>query len=148
MEYVYATYILERAENEGALVVNKPSTLRDANEKVFTAWFSQCAPPTLVSRDFGDFRDFIAEHGEIILKPLDGMGGASIFRLSPTDPNLNVTLEILTNHQTRFAMAQRFIPEIGPRHQHTHPCIRLARQPGVIAAGVSRCPCRRASVRV
>lgn len=112
MEYVYATYILERAETEGALVVNKPSTLRDANEKVFTAWFSQCAPPTLVSRDHGDFRDFMAEHGEIILKPLEGMGGASIFRLSPTDPNLSVALETLTNHQTRFAMAQRFIPEI------------------------------------
>lgn len=112
MEYVYTSYLLERAENEGVLVVNKPQALRDANEKVFTAWFSQCAPPTLVTREYQDIRNFLKQNNDIILKPLEGMGGASVFRVSSTDPNLNVIMETLTNHQTKFCMAQRFIPEI------------------------------------
>ena len=112
MEYIYSTYILERAEDEGVLVVNKPQALRDANEKMFTAWFPQCTPPTLVTREYRDIRNFMEEHSEIILKPLDGMGGASVFRISATDPNLNVVMETLTNHQRRYAMAQRYIPEI------------------------------------
>lgn len=112
MEYVYTSYLLERAENEGVLVVNKPQALRDANEKVFTAWFSQCAPPTLVTREYQDIRNFLKQNDDIILKPLEGMGGASVFRVSSTDPNLNVIMETLTNHQTKFCMAQRFIPEI------------------------------------
>ena len=112
MEYVYTSYLLERAESEGVLVVNKPQALRDANEKVYTAWFSQCTPPTLVTREYQDIRSFLQQHDDIILKPLEGMGGASVFRVSSTDPNLNVVMETLTNNQTKFCMAQRFIPEI------------------------------------
>lgn len=112
MEYIYSTYILERAENEGVLVANKPSALRDINEKMFTAWFAQCTPPTLVTRRYQDVKDFMREHDDIIVKPLHGMGGASVFRVTSSDPNLNVILETLTDHQTRFAMVQRFIPEI------------------------------------
>ena len=112
MEYVYATYLLEQAEAAGVLVVNKPRSLRDANEKLFTAWFPQCTPPTLVTRQAALIRDFLAEHQDIILKPLDGMGGASVFRLRREDPNVNVVLETLTHKETRYAMAQRFIPEI------------------------------------
>ncbi|MHB8534022.1 MAG: glutathione synthase [Sulfuricaulis sp.] len=112
MEYVYTTYLLERAADAGVLVVNSPRSLRDANEKLFTAWFPQCTPPTLVTRRAGRIRDFLAEHGDIILKPLDGMGGASIFRVRRGDPNTNVVIETLTADETRFAMAQRFLPEI------------------------------------
>jgi glutathione synthase len=112
MEYVYTTYLLERAEDAGALVVNKPRGLRDANEKLFTAWFPQCTPPTLVTREAARIRRFLAEHGDIILKPLGGMGGESVFRLRAGDPNINVVVETLTADETRFAMAQRFIPEI------------------------------------
>ena len=112
MEYVYTTYLLERAEDAGVLVVNKPRSLRDANEKLFTAWFPQCTPPTLVTRAPGLIRDFLAEHGDIVLKPLGGMGGESVFRLRRGDPNTNVVIETLTADETRFAMAQRFLPEI------------------------------------
>ncbi len=112
MEYIYATYILEQAEREGTLVVNHPRSLRDANEKVFTARFPQCTPPTLISRDAAQIRSFINTHGETILKPLEGMGGASIFKTAPNDPNTSVIIETLTDHGHRFAMAQRFIPEI------------------------------------
>ena len=112
MEYVYATYLLEQAEAAGVLVVNKPRSLRDANEKLFTAWFPQCTPPTLVTRRAALIRDFLAEHQDIILKPLDGMGGASVFRLRREDPNVNVVLETLTHKETHYAMAQRFIPDI------------------------------------
>jgi len=111
-EYIYSSYILERAEIGGALVVNKPQALRDANEKMFTAWFPQCAPPTLVTREYQDIRAFMDRHGDTILKPLEGMGGASVFRVSETDPNLSVIMEDLTRHQTRYIMAQRFIEEI------------------------------------
>ena len=112
MEYVYTTYLLERAAAAGVLVVNHPRSLRDANEKLFTAWFPQCTPSTLVTRAAGRLRDFLAEHGDVVLKPLDGMGGESVFRLRRGDPNTNVTIETLTAHESRYAMAQRFVPEI------------------------------------
>ena len=112
MEYIYATYLLELAEAAGVLVVNAPQGLRDANEKLFTAWFRQCCPESLVTRDRTRIRSFLEEHGDIILKPLDGMGGASIFRVRAEDPNTNVIIETLTAHGRRFTMAQRFIPEI------------------------------------
>jgi len=112
MEYIYATYLLEQAERCGTLVVNRPQSLRDANEKVFTARFPQCTPPTLISRQAALLRAFIAEHDEVILKPLEGMGGASIFKVSRNDPNTSVIIETLTTHGSRYAMAQRFIPEI------------------------------------
>ncbi len=112
MEYVFATYLLELAEMEGALVVNKPQALRDANEKFFISWFSQYTPPTLVTSSMDRLRAFVTEQNDCILKPLDTMGGASIFRVRPDDPNINVTFETLTNFGTRTIMAQRFIPEI------------------------------------
>jgi glutathione synthase len=112
LEYVYSTYILEQAERAGVLVVNRPQSLRDANEKMFTAWFPQCCPPTLVSRSASLLREFLAEHGDIIIKPLDGMGGDSIFRVRHGDPNVNVILETMTRRQRRLAMAQRYLPEI------------------------------------
>jgi len=111
-EYIYTTYLLECAENHGLLVVNKPQSLRDANEKLFTAWFPACCAPTLVARDSKRIRDFLLEQGEIILKPLDGMGGVSIFRLSQNDHNLSVILEMMTCNNSRFVMAQRYLPEI------------------------------------
>ncbi len=112
MEYIYATYILERAEEAGTMIVNRPQALRDANEKLFTAWFAQCTPPTLVTRNFDQLRAFVQEQQDVILKPLEGMGGASIFRVSSSDPNLNVVMETLTNHQSRYIMAQRYLPQI------------------------------------
>lgn len=111
-EYIYATYLLERAEQSGLLVVNKPQSLRDANEKLYTAWFPKCCAPTLVARAVDRFRSFLDEQDEIILKPLDGMGGASIFHVRKLDPNLNVILETMTRYGNRFAMAQRYLPEI------------------------------------
>lgn len=111
-EYIYATYILERAEDEGTLIVNKPQSLRDANEKLYTSWFSQFTPKTLVSRDAKRLKAFYQSEQDIILKPLDGMGGASIFRLKPNDANVSVIIETLTEHGQRYAMAQRYIPQI------------------------------------
>jgi len=112
MDYIYTTYLLEMAEHDGVLVVNKPQSLRDANEKLYTAWFPQCAPPTLVTCRAELIRTFLAEHGDVILKPLDSMGGASIFRLQQDDLNTGVIIETLTHHGKRQIMAQRFIPEI------------------------------------
>jgi glutathione synthase len=112
MEYVHTTYLLEQAEAQGALVVNRPRALRDANEKLFTAWFPDVCAPTLVSRQHEAFDAFIERHRDVILKPLDGMGGASIFRVRSDDPNRNVIIETLTAMGKRFTMAQRFIPEI------------------------------------
>ncbi len=111
-EYIYATYLLERAENMGVYVVNKPQSLRDANEKLFTAWFPQCCAETLVTREPKRIRDFLAEQGEIILKPLDGMGGTSIFHLRQNDPNLSVILETMTEYKSRYVMAQKYLPAI------------------------------------
>jgi glutathione synthase len=111
-EYIYATYILERAEDDGCLIVNKPQSLRDANEKLYTSWFSQFTPKTLVSSDAARLKAFYKAEQDIILKPLDGMGGASIFRLKPQDANVSVIIETLTEHGQRYAMAQQFMPQI------------------------------------
>lgn len=111
-EFIYATYMLERAEDAGTLIINKPQSLRDANEKLYTSWFSQYTPKTLVSRDPSRLKAFYQQEQDVILKPLDGMGGASIFRLKPNDANVSVIIETLTEHGQRYAMAQRFIPEI------------------------------------
>lgn len=112
LEYIYASHILELAEATGTLVLNKPQSLRDVNEKLWTAWFSDCAPPTLVSRDQTRFRQFLDQYRKIVLKPLDGMGGASIFVIQQGDPNITVILELMTAHGTRSIMAQQFLPEI------------------------------------
>ncbi len=112
MEYVYTSYILERAELEGALVVNRPRSLRDMNEKAYTAWFPELTPVTLVTRSLGGLREFLAAHGRIVVKPLDGMGGRSVFVVTPGDKNANVIFETLTDNGRRFAMAQVFVPEI------------------------------------
>ena len=112
MDYVYATYYLQRASDAGTLVLNNPSALRDINEKMFTAWFPDCCPPTLITGLNDKLREFHQEHGDIIVKPLDGMGGTSIFRLKPDDPNVSVVLETMTLFGERQIMAQRYIPEI------------------------------------
>ena len=112
MEYIYTTYLLERAEAAGALVVNRPRSLRDANEKLFATCFPHCYPPTLVTREAARIKRFLDEQGDVIVKPLDGMGGASVFRLRPADPNLNVILETLTAHGQHSTMAMRYLPEI------------------------------------
>ncbi|MGL4473620.1 MAG: glutathione synthase [Shewanella sp.] len=111
-EYIYATYMLERAEEQGCLIINKPQSLRDANEKLFTSWFSQFTPKTLVTSDAARLRAFHQTYGDIILKPLNGMGGSSIFRIKQDDPNLAVIIETLTEHGRCYAMAQQFIPDI------------------------------------
>ena len=111
-EYVHDTQILSVAQAAGALVVNDPQGLRDYNEKLAALLFPQCCPPTVVSRDIATLKAFVTEHGEAVLKPLDGMGGTSIFRARAGESNLNVILETLTGHGQSLAMAQRFIPEI------------------------------------
>ena len=111
-EYIYATYMLEQAERQGVYVVNKPQSLRDANEKMYTAWFPQCCTDTLVARDPQKIRAFLQQHLEIILKPLDGMGGASIFHVRENDPNLSVILETMTEHASRYIMAQKYLPAV------------------------------------
>ncbi|GMU69809.1 MAG: glutathione synthetase [Steroidobacteraceae bacterium] len=111
-EYIYTSYILERAELAGALVVNRPRGLRDMNEKVYTAWFPQCCAPTLITRDMADMAAFLAGHGKIVAKPLHGMGGRSIFVLEAGDKNANVVFETLTDYGQRFAIVQRYLPEI------------------------------------
>ncbi len=112
MEYIYATYILELAAQQGALVVNNPASLRDANEKMFITRFPQCIVPTLVSRDPALLREFVGNHGDSVFKPLDGMGGSSIFQVRPGDLNMNVIIESLSDYGKNFVMAQRFIPDI------------------------------------
>src|SRR3954465_517993 len=111
-EFIYSTYILEAAQKQGVLVVNDPRSLRDCNEKVFATQFPQCCPPVLVSRDSVKLRSFHLQHQDVIFKPLDGMGGSSIFRCRHDDPNVGVILETLTNHGSQTIMAQRYIPEI------------------------------------
>ncbi|PWW12831.1 glutathione synthase [Mangrovibacter plantisponsor] len=111
-EFIYATYILERAEEQGTLIVNKPQSLRDCNEKLFTAWFADLTPDTLVTRNKAQLKAFWEKHGDIILKPLDGMGGTSIFRVKAGDPNLSVITETLTELGNRYCMAQNYLPEI------------------------------------
>jgi glutathione synthase len=111
-EYIYSTYILDRAQIQGALVFNRPQGLRDMNEKVYTAWFPECCAPTLISRDMHDMSEFLREHGKAVCKPLDGMGGRSIFVLEQGDKNRNVVFETLTDYGTRYAIVQRYLPEI------------------------------------
>lgn len=111
-DYLYSTHLLEQAEALGVLVVNKPQSLRDANEKLFSSWFPQCLAPSLVSAKSELLREFIAEQGDTILKPLDAMGGASIFRVRRDDPNISVIIEVMTDHGQHHIMAQRYLPEI------------------------------------
>ncbi|WDE06627.1 glutathione synthase [Thalassomonas viridans] len=111
-EYIYATYMLERAELDGTLIVNKPQSLRDCNEKLFTAWFSELTARTLVTRDCDRIRSFHQQHKDVIIKPLDGMGGSSIFHIKPNDANIGVILETLTAHGSQYAMVQEYMPEI------------------------------------
>jgi len=112
MEYIYTTYLLEMLEQQGSLIVNKPSSLRDANEKLFATQFPQCCTETLVSKNPEKLRDFIKKHQDVILKPLDGMGGQSIFRVNPGDANLSVIIETMVSFSKNTIMAQKFIPEI------------------------------------
>ena len=111
-EYIYTSYILEQAERHGTLIVNRCQSLRDCNEKIFATEFPQCCPPVLVSADADRLKAFHAEHGDVIFKPLDGMGGTGIFRVKSDDPNLNVILEILTEFGEQTIMAQCYLPEI------------------------------------
>ncbi len=111
-EYIYSTYILERARDQGARVVNDPRGLRDVNEKVYTAWFPQCCAPTLITRDMADMGAFLREHVKVVCKPLDGMGGRSIFVVEQGDKNRNVVFETLTDYGARYAIVQRYLPEI------------------------------------
>jgi len=112
MEYIYTTYVLDKAEEDGVLIVNKPQSLRDMNEKVYTAWFPECTPSTLISRSMAEIKLFLKQHKKIVVKPLDGMGGKSIFVVDENDGNANVIIETLTNYGKCSAMAQVFIPEI------------------------------------
>ncbi len=112
MEYIYSTYLLERAEVAGTLVVNRPQGLRDMNEKAYTAWFPDCCAPTLITRDMAAMEAFLGEHGQAVFKPLDGMGGRSIFVIAKGDRNARVVLETLTDGGRRYAIAQRYLPEI------------------------------------
>jgi glutathione synthase len=112
MEYVYSTYLLELAQRKGARIFNNPRAIRDNNEKMAIARFPQFTAPTMVTRHEALIRAFLAEHGDIILKPLDGMGGTSVFRLHLTDPNIGVVIETLTHYGRRTIMVQRYIPEI------------------------------------
>lgn len=112
MNYIYATYLLEMAQQQGAVVVNSPASIRDANEKLYTLQFPQCTAPVLVTSDATAIRDFLQQHQDIILKPLDGMGGTSIFRVAIDDPNISVIIEVLTELGTTPIMVQKFIREI------------------------------------
>ena len=112
LEYIYATYLLERAEQHGTLVVNRCQSLRDCNEKLFATVFPECCPPLVVSRDMSTLRAFHAKHKDVIYKPLDGMGGSEIFRVREDDPNLSVVLETLTGSGQQTIMAQQYLPEI------------------------------------
>jgi glutathione synthase len=111
-EYIYSTYILDRARGQGALVCNRPQGLRDMNEKVYTAWFPECCAPTLITRDMHAMGEFLREHGRAVCKPLHGMGGRSIFVLEEGDKNRNVVFETLTDYGRHYAIVQRYIPEI------------------------------------
>jgi glutathione synthase len=112
MEYVYSTYMLELAEKQGTLIVNKPQSLRDSNEKMFTAVFPQTSPPTLITRNADQIKAFLEEHEDIIIKPLDMMGGSSIFRITAGSPNVNVIIETLTDRGVTYTMVQRYIHDV------------------------------------
>ena len=111
-EYLYSTYLLEIAENQGARVLNRPAAIRSWNEKLSVARFAQFAPEFLVSRNIEEIRAFLAQHGDIVVKPLDGMGGSSVFRLHQADHNIGVILETITHYERRTVMAQRYLPQI------------------------------------
>ena len=111
-DYIYNTYVLEAAEKEGVHVINRPRSLRDCNEKVFATEFPECCTPFLVASNQSLIREFIATHKDTVIKPLDGMGGSSIFRLRENDPNIAVVLETITSFYKTKVMIQRFIPEI------------------------------------
>ncbi|WP_097459305.1 glutathione synthase [Mangrovitalea sediminis] len=111
-EFMVATWILDAAQRDGAMVVNPPSALRDCNEKLFATWFPQCTPPLIVTRDPKRLRAFYDEHKDVVMKPVDGMGGASVFRIRENDFNLGVIIETLTNHGAHQIMAQKYLPEI------------------------------------
>lgn len=112
VEYIYTTHLLEQAARQGCLVVNQPQSLRDCNEKLFTLQFPHCCPPSRVTRRAEDLRAFLAEQGEIVLKPLGSMGGESVFRVRAEDPNLSVIIETLTAQGRHYTLAQRYLPEI------------------------------------
>lgn len=112
MDFVYSTYILEQAQREGCLVVNNPQSLRDCNEKLFATQFPECCPPLIVSSSAAKLKGFHKIHQDVIYKPLDGMGGASIFRVKSDDPNISVVIETLTDNGRHQIMAQKFVPEI------------------------------------
>jgi glutathione synthase len=112
MEYIYVTHMLDLARQAGVCVVNNPSALREVNEKLYIYWFPDCIAPTLVSRSLDQFVNFMDEYEDVILKPLDGMGGTSVFRVQKANANAEVIIETLTNRGEKFAMAQRFIPDI------------------------------------
>lgn len=112
MDFIYTTYMLERAAVNGVVVGNQPNSLRDVNEKLFTSWFSQFCPTTLVTASSARLRSFVEEHKDAIIKPLDGMGGEGIYRLTESDPNISVILENVTHQDRRQIMAQRYVPEI------------------------------------
>lgn len=112
MDYIYATYILEHAEAQGVLVINRPQALRDANEKLYTTWFPHCMPRTLVSASSKEIKEFTQAEETIILKPLNGMAGQNIFKCHQNDLNLNVIIETLTKYGTEYCMVQRYLPEI------------------------------------
>lgn len=111
-EYIYSTYILERAEQQGSLIINNPQSLRDCNEKVYATAFPDCCPEGLVTRNAEQLKAFHKKHKDVIFKPLDGMGGSSIFRLKEDDPNVSVIIETLTNFGHEMIMAQKYLPEI------------------------------------
>ena len=111
-EYIYSTYLLELAENQGARVLNRPRSIRDWNEKLSVARFPQFAPPFLVTRHIAAIRQFLEDEGDIVVKPLDGMGGSGVFRLHREDHNIGVILETITHYERRTVMAQRYLPEI------------------------------------
>lgn len=112
MNYIYATYMLELAEKAGTLIINRPQSLRDANEKFFINNFPQCCVPMMISSQSNLIKEFISQHGHCVVKPLDGMGGESIFQVRSTEANLNVILETITRHDSRPVMAQKYIDEI------------------------------------
>jgi glutathione synthase len=145
-QFLYDTMVLELAQRAGVLVVNDPAALRDANEKLFSLHFPQCIPPTVVARDAKTIKAFVHDHDEVILKPLDGMGGRSIFRSRRGDPNLNVILETLTENGRSFTVAQKYLPEIKngdsrarrqrsrPADQRTRTLARRASRAGIAQA--------------
>ena len=150
MNFIYATYLLERAESEGVLVVNKPQSLRDCNEKLFATAFADCMVPTIVTSRSAELRAFIAEHHDVIVKPLDGMGGTGIFRLTAGGPNIGATLEVLTDNGARPIMAQRYIPEIKDGDKRV---LMIDGEPVpfvlalMLAFGARSCPASRPSLR-